>query len=130
VATFEKDCRNDFANGSRTSHTQTPGREAERPVEMFGEQLGRAALLPRRETAAVLSSGAGTRCVSVSHVRAEQETGNSRERARRAICGEWTEGSIISVNCVTLVDTHERIERPVLLTSASSVNASSMARGR
>src|SRR5712692_5090012 len=50
------------------------GREAQGPVEMFGEQLGRAALLPRRETATMLASGAERRRVSVSHVRAKEET--------------------------------------------------------
>jgi len=40
----------EMAHGQATLRRQ--GREAERPVEMFGEQLGRAALLPRRETAA------------------------------------------------------------------------------
>src|SRR5712692_10005226 len=50
------------------------GREAQRPVEMFGEQLGRAALLPRRETATILASGAERRRVGVSHVRAKEET--------------------------------------------------------
>ena len=50
------------------------GREAERPVEMFGKQLGRAAFLPRRETATILAWGAEGRCVGVSHVRAKEET--------------------------------------------------------
>src|SRR6266446_861159 len=61
-----------MADGQATLRRQ--GREAERPVEMFGEQLGRAALLPRRETATVLASGAERRCVGVGYVRAEQET--------------------------------------------------------
>src|SRR5260370_3456316 len=43
------------------------GREVERPVEMFGEQLGGAALLPRRETAPMLASGAEGGRVGGSH---------------------------------------------------------------
>ena len=62
----------EMAHGQATFTRQ--GREAERPVEMFGEQLSRAALLPRRETAAILASGPERRCVGVSHVRAEEET--------------------------------------------------------
>ena len=62
----------EMADGQATLRRQ--GREAQRPVEMFGEQLGRAALLPRRETAAILASGAERRCVGVSHVRAKEET--------------------------------------------------------
>jgi len=61
-----------MADGQATLRRQ--GREAKGPVEMFGEQLGRAALLPRRETAAILASGAERRCVGVSHVRAKEET--------------------------------------------------------
>src|SRR5258706_16063830 len=61
-----------MADGQPTLSGQ--GREAKGPVEMFGEQLGRAALLPRRETAAILASGAERRCVGVSHVRAKEET--------------------------------------------------------
>ena len=41
---------------------------------MFGEQLSRAALLPRRETATVLASGAERWCVGVGHVRAKEQT--------------------------------------------------------
>src|SRR5258708_13038662 len=41
---------------------------------MFGEKLGRAALLPRRETAPILASGAERRSVGVSQVRAKEET--------------------------------------------------------
>jgi len=62
----------EMAYGQATLRRQ--GRETERPVEMFGEQLGRAAPLPRRETATILASGAERRCVGVSHVRAEEET--------------------------------------------------------
>jgi hypothetical protein len=62
----------EMAYGQATLGRQ--GLEAERPVEVFGEQLGRAALLPRRETAAILASGAERRCVGVSHVRAKEET--------------------------------------------------------
>src|ERR1700736_2159935 len=62
----------EMAHGQATFTRQ--GREAERPVEMFGEQLGRAALLPRRETATILASGAERRSVGVSHVRAKEET--------------------------------------------------------
>ena len=61
-----------MADGQATLRRQ--GREAQGPVEMFGEQLGRAALLPRRETVAILASGAERRCVCVSHVRAKEET--------------------------------------------------------
>ena len=61
-----------MADGQATLRRQ--GREAQGPVEMFGEQLGRAALLPRRETATILASGAERRCVGVRHVRAEEET--------------------------------------------------------
>ncbi len=62
----------EMADGQATFRRQ--GREAERPVEMFGEQLGRAALLPRRETAPILASGAERRSVGVSQVRAKEET--------------------------------------------------------
>jgi hypothetical protein len=62
----------EMAYGQATLGRQ--GLEAERPVEVFGEQLGRAALLPRRETAAIVASGAERRCVGVSHVRAKEET--------------------------------------------------------
>src|SRR6202035_4647084 len=63
----------EMANGQATFTRQ--GREAERPVEMFGEQLGRAALLPRRETATVLASDAAERrCVGVGDVRAKEKT--------------------------------------------------------
>ena len=41
---------------------------------MFGEQFGRAAPLPWRETATILTLGAERRSVGVSHVRAEEET--------------------------------------------------------
>ncbi len=61
-----------MADGQATLRRQ--GREAKGPVEMFGEQLGRAALLPRRETAAILAPGAERRRVGVSHVRAKEET--------------------------------------------------------
>ncbi len=61
-----------MADGQATLRRQ--GREAQGPVEMVGEQLGRAALLPRRETAAILAPGAERRCVGVSHVRAKEET--------------------------------------------------------
>src|ERR1700747_3626184 len=43
-----------MTDGQATLRRQ--GREAERPVEMCGKQLGRATLLPRRETATVLPS--------------------------------------------------------------------------
>jgi hypothetical protein len=62
----------EMADGQATCSRQ--GCEAERPVEMFGEQLSRAALLPRRETATVLASGAERRCVGVGHVRAKEKT--------------------------------------------------------
>jgi hypothetical protein len=62
----------EMAHGQATFTRQ--GREAERPVEMFGEQLSRAALWPRRETAVVLASGAKRRCVGVGHVRAKEKT--------------------------------------------------------
>src|SRR4029077_8703375 len=62
----------EMAYGQATFKRQ--GREAERPVEMFGKQFGRTAFLPRRETATILASGAERRCVGVSHVRAEKET--------------------------------------------------------
>src|SRR5260221_6489939 len=62
----------EMAYGQATFRRQ--GREAKRPVEMFGEQLGRAALLPRREAATIFASGAERRCVGVSHVRAKEET--------------------------------------------------------
>src|SRR6267143_4973994 len=61
-----------MADGQATLRRQ--GRAAKGPVEMFGEQLVRAALLPRRETAAILAPGAERRCVGVSHVRAKEET--------------------------------------------------------
>src|SRR2546428_7610180 len=41
---------------------------------MFGEQFGRAAFLPWREPPTILASGAERRSVSVSHVRAKEET--------------------------------------------------------
>src|SRR6266478_8195741 len=62
----------EMADGQATLRRH--GREAQRPVEVFGEQFGRAALLPRRETAAILPSGAERRRVGVSHVRAKEET--------------------------------------------------------
>ena len=62
----------EMADGQAALRRQ--GREANRPVEMFGEQFRRAALLPRRETAAILAAGAERRCVGVSHVRAKEET--------------------------------------------------------
>jgi len=61
-----------MADGQATLRRQ--GREAQGPVEMFAEQLGRAVLLPRRETAAILAPGAERRCVGVSDVRAKEET--------------------------------------------------------
>ena len=61
-----------MTDGQATLRRQA--REAERPVEMFGQQFGRAALLPRRETATVLPSGVERRCVGLRDVRAEQET--------------------------------------------------------
>ena len=61
-----------MAYGQATLRRQ--GRQAERPVEMFGEQFGRAAPLPWRETATILASGAERRSVGVTHVRAEKET--------------------------------------------------------
>jgi len=61
-----------MADGQATLRRQ--GREAQGPVEMFGEQFGRAAPLPRRETAAILAPGAERRGVGVSHVRAKEET--------------------------------------------------------
>ena len=61
----------EMAYGQATFRRQ--GREAQRPVEMFGEQLRRAALLPRRETATILATGAEPRCVGVSDVRAKEE---------------------------------------------------------
>src|SRR5690349_14910857 len=48
--------------------------EVERPVELFGKQFGRAAFLPRFETAPILASGAERGCVGMSHVRAKKET--------------------------------------------------------
>src|SRR5258706_5804115 len=51
----------EMADGQATLRRH--GREAQRPVEVFGEQLGRAALLPWRETAAILPSGPERRCV-------------------------------------------------------------------
>ncbi len=72
----------EMADGQATLRRQ--GREAERPVEMFGEQLGRAALLPRRETAPILASGAERRSVGVSQVRAKEETEIvEKERGKR-----------------------------------------------
>ena len=62
----------EMADGQATFRRQ--GREAERPIEMLGEQFGRAALLPRREAATMLASGAERRSVGVSHVRAKEET--------------------------------------------------------
>jgi len=50
------------------------GREAERPVEMFGEQLGRTALLPWCKTATIFARSAERGRVGVSHVRAKEET--------------------------------------------------------
>ena len=44
----------EMADGQATFRCQ--GGEAERPVEMFGKQLRRATLLPRREAATVLPS--------------------------------------------------------------------------
>src|SRR5713226_10692588 len=41
---------------------------------MFGEQFRRTALLPGRETATILASGAERRRIGVSHVRAKKET--------------------------------------------------------
>ena len=80
----------EMAHGQATFNRQ--GREAERPVEMFGEQLSRAALLPRRETATVLASGAERRGVAVGHVRAEQQTEivkkEQGERLRRVHGGQ------------------------------------------
>ncbi len=61
-----------MADGQTTLRRQA--REAKGPVEMFGEQFGRAALLPRRETATVLRSGVGRRRIGLRDVRAEQET--------------------------------------------------------
>src|SRR5260370_515992 len=61
----------EMTDGQATFRRQ--GREAERPVEMFGEQFGRATLLPRRETATILASSAERRSVGVSHVRAKEE---------------------------------------------------------
>src|ERR1700730_8260528 len=61
-----------MADGQATLRRQ--GRKAKGPVEMFGEQLRRAALLPRRETATILASGAERRSVGVSHVRAKEES--------------------------------------------------------
>ena len=61
-----------MTDGQATLRRQ--GREAERPVEMFGKQLGRATFLPRRETATVLRSRFERRSVGLSDVRAEQET--------------------------------------------------------
>ena len=62
----------EMADGQATFTRQ--GREAERPVELFGEQLSRAALLPRRETATVLPLGAERRGEGVGHVRAKEQT--------------------------------------------------------
>src|SRR5260370_39146904 len=62
----------EMADGQATLRRH--GREAQRPVEMFGEELGRAALLPRRETATILASGPEPGRVGVSHVRAKEET--------------------------------------------------------
>src|SRR5258708_14456289 len=62
----------EMAYGQATFRRQ--GREAERPVEMFGEQFGRAALLPRRETATILAAGAGRRSVGGGHPRAKEGT--------------------------------------------------------
>ena len=58
----------------RQATLKRQGREAERPVEMLGEQLRREALLPRRETATALASSAERRCVGVGHVRAKEKT--------------------------------------------------------
>jgi hypothetical protein len=60
-----------MADGQPTFRCQ--GRQAERPVEMFSEQFGRAALLPWRETATILASGAERRSIGVSDVGAEEE---------------------------------------------------------
>ena len=73
----------EMAHGQATFTRQ--GREAERPVEMFGEQLSRAALLPRRETATVLASGAERRGVGVGDVRTEQQTEIVKKEQRRTI---------------------------------------------
>src|SRR5258708_38421764 len=62
----------EMAYGQATFRRQ--GREAERPVEMLGEQFGRAALLPRRETATILAAGAGRRSVGGGHPRAKEGT--------------------------------------------------------
>src|SRR5882672_3892257 len=61
----------EMADGQATFKRQ--GRQAERTVEMSGEQLSRPALLPRRETATILASGAERRSVGVRHVRAKEE---------------------------------------------------------
>src|SRR5260370_2744673 len=61
-----------MAYGQATFRRQ--GCETERPVEMFGEQFGRATLLPGCETATILPSSAERRSVGVSHVRAKEET--------------------------------------------------------
>src|SRR5260370_36451760 len=59
----------EMAYGQATFRRQ--GREAERPVEMFGEQFGRAALLPRRETATILAAWSQRRNGGVSPPRAK-----------------------------------------------------------
>jgi hypothetical protein len=104
----------EMAHGQATLRRQ--GRKAERPVEMLGEQLGRAALLPRRETATILASGTERRCVGVSHVRAEKETKiiekELGERLRRFEGGKHHLGHLVQNWVDTAMDAFERPDPP------------------
>jgi hypothetical protein len=104
----------EVAYGQATFRRQ--GREAERPVEMFSQQLGRAALLPRRETATVLASGTERRCIGVGHVRAEEETEivekELGERLRRFDGGEHHLRHLVQHRIDTAMDALERPDPP------------------
>jgi len=92
------------------------GREAKRPVQMFGEQFSRAALLPRRETATVLASRTEGRCVGVGHVRAEKETEiiekELGERLRRFDGGKHHLRHLVQNWVDTAMDAFERPDSP------------------
>ena len=103
-----------MAHGQATFTRQ--GREAERPVEMFGEQFSRAPLLPRRETATVLASGAERRSVAVGHVRAEKETEivekELGERLRRFDGGKHHLRHLVQDRVDTAMDAFEHPDPP------------------
>jgi len=85
--------------------------------------LGSAALLPRRETARILASGAERRCVGLSHVACKRER-IVHERARRMIAGELTEEHHLRHVMQCRIDmAMNALKRLILLAPASSVNA-------